>query len=115
MELTPSILSYIENHRKEAYELLLTLARIPAPSNQEEERAAFCKAWLEDQGCRGIYTDEALNVVWPVGDTGENPLLVVMAHSDVVFPDTSPLPLEIRDGRIYCPGVAEVFLSVLPS
>ena len=107
MELTPSILSYIENHRKEAYELLLTLARIPAPSNQEEERAAFCKAWLEDQGCRGIYTDEALNVVWPVGDTGENPLLVVMAHSDVVFPDTSPLPLEIRDGRIYCPGVAD--------
>ncbi|MBR2491377.1 MAG: M20/M25/M40 family metallo-hydrolase [Ruminiclostridium sp.] len=107
MELTPSILSYIENHRKEAYELLLTLARIPAPSNQEEERAAFCKAWLEAQGCSGVYTDEALNVVWPVGDTGENPLLVVMAHSDVVFPDTSPLPLEIRDGRIYCPGVAD--------
>ena len=107
MELTPSILSYIEDHRKEAYELLLTLARIPAPSNHEEERAAFCKAWLEAQGAEGVYLDEALNVVYPVGDTGENPLLVVMAHSDVVFPDTSPLPLEIRDGRIYCPGVGD--------
>ncbi len=107
MELTPSILSYIDYHQEEAYELLLTLARIPAPSNHEEERAAFCKAWLEAQGAQGVYLDKALNVVYPVGDTGENPLLVVMAHSDVVFPDTSPLPLEIRDGRIYCPGVGD--------
>ena len=43
MELTPSILSYIEAHQEEAYQLLLTLAQIPAPSNHEEERAAFCK------------------------------------------------------------------------
>ena len=107
MELTPSILSYIETHQEEAYQLLLTLAQIPAPSNHEEERAAFCKDWLNAQGAKGVYLDEALNVVYPVGDTGENPLLVVMAHSDVVFPDTTPLPLEIRDGRIYCPGVMD--------
>ena len=107
MELTPSILSYIEAHQEEAYQLLLTLAQIPAPSNHEEERAAFCKDWLDAQGATGVYTDEALNVVYPVGDTGKNPLLVVMAHSDVVFPDTTPLPLEIRDGRICCPGVMD--------
>ncbi|MBQ5583276.1 MAG: M20/M25/M40 family metallo-hydrolase, partial [Ruminiclostridium sp.] len=107
MELTPSILSYIEAHQEEAYQLLLTLAQIPAPSNHEELRAAFCKDWLDAQGAKGIYIDDAFNVVYPVGDTGENPLLVVMAHSDVVFPDTSPLPLEIRDGRIYCPGVMD--------
>ena len=107
MELTPSILSYIETHQEEAYQLLLTLAQIPAPSNHEEERAAFCKDWLDAQGAKGVYIDEALNVVYPVGDTGENPQLVVMAHSDVVFPDTTPLPLEIRDGRICCPGVMD--------
>ena len=107
MELTPSILSYIEDHQEEAFQILLTLARIPAPSNHEEERAAFCKTWLEAQGAKGVHLDEALNVVYPVGDTGENPLLVVMAHSDVVFPDTTPLPLEVRDGRICCPGVGD--------
>lgn len=107
MELTPPILSYIDAHREEAFQLLLTLAQIPAPSNHEEERAAFCKEWLESQGAKGVYIDQALNVVYPVGDSGENPLLVVMAHSDVVFPDTAPLPLEIRDGRVYCPGVGD--------
>ena len=30
-----------------------------------------------------------------------------MAHSDVVFPDTTPLPLKIENGRIYCPGVGD--------
>ena len=40
--LNQEILSYIEAHSQEAYELLLTLARIPAPSNHEEKRAEFC-------------------------------------------------------------------------
>jgi len=30
-----------------------------------------------------------------------------MAHSDVVFPDTDPLPLKVENGRIYCPGVGD--------
>ena len=28
-----------------------------------------------------------------------------MAHMDVVFPDTTPLPLKVEDGRIFCPGI----------
>lgn len=30
-----------------------------------------------------------------------------MAHSDVVFPDTQKLPLRIKDGRVYCPGIGD--------
>ena len=48
--LNEEILQYIQNHREEAYELLLTLARIPAPSNHEEKRARFCSEWLKAQG-----------------------------------------------------------------
>ena len=32
---------------------------------------------------------------------------VFMAHSDVVFPDTEPLPLKEEDGKIFCPGVGD--------
>ena len=60
--------------------------------------------WLERQGAQGVYIDEALNVVWPLGDTGDNPLTVYMAHSDVVFPDMEPLPLKIEDGKIIVPS-----------
>ena len=105
--LNDDILHYIENHREEAYELLLTLARIPAPSNHEEKRAQFCRQWLEDQGAEGVYVDDALNVVYPVEAEGGVPLRVFMAHTDVVFPDEEELPLRVENGRIYCPGVGD--------
>ena len=105
--LDNEILKYIEDHREEAIALLVELAQIPAPSNAEEKRAAFCKEWLEKCGAEGVYVDEALNVIYPVGCEKEKPLAVFMAHSDVVFPDTDPLPLKVEDGWIHCPGVGD--------
>ncbi|MBO7246941.1 MAG: M20/M25/M40 family metallo-hydrolase, partial [Bacteroidaceae bacterium] len=70
----------------------------------------------------GVYMDEALNVILPLGDTGENPLVVFAAHSDVVFPDTEALPLRVEDGRIHCPGVCDdtanvvaMFMAICPA
>lgn len=107
MELSQNILTYIDQHQEEAYQLLLELAQIPAPSNHEEKRAAFCQEWLTRQGAKGVYIDEALNVIYPIGATANGPLTVFMAHSDVVFPDTTPLPLKVEDGLIKCPGVGD--------
>ena len=107
MILSNDTLKEIEALAPESYELLLTLARIPAPSNHEERRAEFCLDWLRGKGAEGAYIDSALNVIYPIGDDGENDLMVFMAHSDVVFPDTEPLPLRVEDGRIYCPGVGD--------
>ena len=107
MELSQNILTYIDQHQDEAYQLLLELAQIPAPSNHEEKRAAFCQEWLTRQGAKGVYIDEALNVIYPIGATANGPLTVFMAHSDVVFPDTTPLPLKVEDGLIKCPGVGD--------
>ena len=103
---------WIETHRQEHMDLLLTLARIPAPSNFEEQRAQFCKTWLEAQGARGVYIDDALNVILPLGVTDENPLAVYAAHIDVVFPDTTPLPLYEDAGKIFCPGIGDDTASV---
>lgn len=113
MQFNGEILQYIEEHREEALQLLLELARIPAPSNHEERRAEFCRAWLEKQGAEGVYIDDALNVVWPVGCDENNPLAVCMAHSDVVFPDMEILPLKIEDGRINCPGIGDDTANVV--
>lgn len=107
MSLNESVISYIDSHKDEAYNLLLTIAQIPAPSHHEEQRAEYCKKWLEDQGAEGVYIDEALNVVYPIGCTEDNPVVVFMAHTDVVFPDTTPLPLKIEDGKILCPGIGD--------
>ena len=107
MSLNENIIQYIDQHKQEAYDLLLTLAQIPAPSHHEEKRAEFCKQWLESQGAEGVYIDEALNVVYPLGCTESNPVVVFMAHTDVVFPDTTSLPLRVEDGKIFCPGIGD--------
>ncbi len=107
MEMSPEILNYIEEHAAEMRALLITLAGIPAPSNKEEKRAAFVKSWLEEHGAEGVYIDRALNVVYPVGVTADNSVVVFMAHTDVVFPDEKPLPVTVEDGKIFAPGVGD--------
>ena len=111
--LTDKILDYINSHSNEAFNLLIDIAQIPAPSHHEEKRAEFCKHWLETQGAKGVYIDDALNVIYPIGCTENNPINVFMAHSDVVFPDTSPLPLTVENGRICCPGVGDDTANVV--
>ncbi len=105
--LTNEILQYIEENSQETYELLLTLGKIPAPSNHEERRAEFCRDWLKKQGADQVYIDSALNVIYPLGCTLENPVVVFMAHTDVVFPDTEELPLSVEDGKIKAPGIGD--------
>ena len=113
MQLTQNILDYIKEHEQEAVELLIELAQIPAPSHHEEKRAAFCKKWLEQQGAEGVYIDDALNVVYPVGCEDGKKIAVFMAHSDVVFPDMDKLPLRVENGRIHCPGVCDDTANVV--
>jgi len=107
MELSKEITQYISEHKDETLELLKTLAKIPAPSNHEEKRANFCKDWLEKQGAKGVYIDDALNVVYPLNVTEDNNIVVFMAHTDVVFPDTEELPLVIEEGLIKAPGIGD--------
>lgn len=113
MQISQEILQYIADHRQEALDLLIELAQIPAPSHNEKLRAEYCLQWLKRQSAVNAYIDEAMNVIWPVGCTDTNPLMVFAAHSDVVFPDTTPLPLSVSDGKIYCPGVGDDTANVV--
>lgn len=98
---------YVNSHSEELYELLIRLAKIPAPTGREERRAAFCRDWLTGQGAGGVFTDRAGNVVYPYHVREGKPLVIFMAHMDVVFPDLTELPLYERDGRVFCPGVGD--------
>lgn len=99
-------------HAKEALDLLCALAVIPAPSHHEEKRAAFCKAWWESRGVSNVTCDAVGNVIAPFGDVS-GPLTVIAAHSDVVFPDETPLPLTLREGKVCCPGVGDDTANVV--
>ena len=92
---------------EEVLELIEALCRIPAPSGHEEARAAFCKNWLLEQGAEGVVIDEALNVLYPVNCEGRNDIVLFMAHTDTVFPDTEPMPFSRDIEYLYSPGVGD--------
>lgn len=107
IQLNQEIKQYLKEHHQELLNLIETLCKIPAPSNHEEKRAAFIKAWLEARGAEGVYIDEALNVVYPHECEGKNSLTVLMAHTDTVFPDMEPFTVTYDGNRMCCPGVGD--------
>lgn len=110
---------YLEDSVEDTHRLLANLVEIPAPSHNEEKRAEFIKAWLEDLGAEGVYIDSAKNAVYPllVGDGDD--IVVFEAHTDTVFPDTTPFELKSDGTNFYAPGVGDdtcslaIFLTVV--
>ncbi len=107
MGLSEETLRYIDEHSSEFYELLLSLSKVPSPSHHEERRAEFVRSWLTSNGADDVEIDGVKNVICRIGNCSEGPLVVFMAHLDVVFSDTDELLQKVEDGRIWCPGVGD--------
>ena len=107
--LTADMENYARSVQGELRELLRDLCTIPAPSNHEERRAEFCKAWFERNGFKDVRIDDAFNVLAPVNvdlDGGED-LDVMMAHTDIVFPEETPLVVREEGDFWHCPGIGD--------
>ncbi len=107
LKLPKELTKYLENAKDETIKLIEELCSIPAPTGHEEKRAEFCKAWLEKWGAEGVYIDSALNVLYPVGCEGKDDIVLFMAHTDTVFPDTEPMPFYSDGEYLYSPGVGD--------
>ena len=106
-QLSDHAKKYLADHEGFTRDLLFQLCAIPAPSNHEELRAEFIKKWLEDIGAEGVYIDPALNVVYPYQCENKNELLVIMAHTDTVFPDLEPFTVKVEGNVASCPGIGD--------
>ena len=115
---------YIASSLEENYALIETLAKIPAPSGQEDLRVEFVREWFLKSGASEVIVDEAKNVIVPVNCDNAKEIVVFMAHTDLVFPDLEPLPFYKDEKYMYCPGIGDdtaslvkyvkVTLSLLP-
>ena len=96
----------IDLMQKEAQKIIKDLCQLPAPSHFEEKRAAYCEKWFRENGFT-VHIDKALNVIAALHVTEDNPISIVMAHTDTVFPDTEPMPFREENGFFYSPGVCD--------
>ena len=108
-----SISQWCAQQYPEHLSLLKQLAAIPAPSHHEERRVAFIRDWLLAQGAKQVLIDQAQNVILPFGCDGRDDISVYAAHTDVVFPDTDPLPVKEQDGKLFAPGVGDDTANVV--
>lgn len=88
-------------------DFLREFAPIPAPSHKEDLRVAYLLKKLPEMGFENAFADEAKNVIVPIHVTDDNDLVVFAAHTDVVFPDETPLPFKEDDEKFYCPGIGD--------
>lgn len=104
--------AYLKNSYDQLLSLTYALCAVPAPSHHEEARAAFCLKWLEENGLQGAFIDKALNVVWPYRLDEHDRMLVMMAHTDTVFPDAEPFAVKVEGDRAFCPGIGDDTVNV---
>src|SRR5215470_4935144 len=88
------------------------LCRIPAPTFEEAERAAYVAERMRAIGLTEIQID-AIHNVWGMLSTGSpGPTTLVAAHLDTVFPRATPLQVRCTKQRLYGPGIGDNCVAV---
>lgn len=93
-------------------ELATAVASIPAPTNDEAERAAFVAETLHRLGYNGITTDPLSNVVGCMPGKQGSPALLLAGHIDTVFPRETPIEITRTGDILAGPGIGDNSLSV---
>lgn len=85
----------------------VAVARVPAPTGAEAERADWVVRRLRRAGLRGVSIDAAGNVVASTAPGGAAAPVVLCAHLDTVFESRDPVVVR-RDGvRLHAPGISD--------
>ena len=82
------------------------LTEIPAPSFQEEKRAAAVKALLADEGMQ-VRSDKIGNVIAELRGLNDKECVLLAAHLDTVFPAGTEVTVRREGERLIAPGISD--------
>ena len=97
---------HIDKDRDAILREWIAITEINAPSKHEQERAKFLESLLRKHKLEIRY-DSAGNLIATRKGTGSGPVAVFDAHMDTVFQPGLKIKAEVRDGRVYAPGVGD--------
>ncbi|HWV34991.1 MAG TPA: M20/M25/M40 family metallo-hydrolase [Thermomicrobiales bacterium] len=112
-ELVSSVAGVAESLIADIIALTTELTEVPAPTNDEAERAAVVHRVLVESRYQDVTTDPLANVVGrlPGRMTGGASVLLA-AHIDTVFPRDVPIKVTRRGDVLAAPGVGDNTVSV---
>jgi tripeptide aminopeptidase len=85
----------------------IRLVEIPSPSRKEQARAQYIRAEMEKLGLAEIRVDSMFNVSGVRKGTGGGPTVVFAAHTDTVFPESTPIKVRREGDTLTAPGVGD--------
>ena len=103
--MNPSIVECVLN-------LAEQIQQIPAPTFGESQRAEFIRQYFYNLGVKDVWMDEAGNVYSRIRGQGKKPAIVVTAHLDTVFPQSTNLTLVRTPEKISGPGIGDNSLGL---
>jgi acetylornithine deacetylase/succinyl-diaminopimelate desuccinylase-like protein len=91
---------------REFWEMLKMITTTPSPTFNEKRKADIMSELFSKRGLK-TFIDDINNVLVCNGETLPDNAILVEAHLDTVFDESTRLDWEEQDDRIFCPSVAD--------
>ena len=92
-------------------ELTRSICEVPAPTGNERERAQLVASLWRERGYRPEI-DAIGNVYVRRGKRENRPVLMLLAHTDTVFPHTTPISVKRQADILSGPGIGDNSVNV---
>lgn len=103
----------VAQHVKEPIaDLTMRLAAIPAPTNDEGERAVALSAILREAGFEDVVIDGLDDVTGRIRGRRSDRAVLLAAHTDTVFPRSVDITPRREGERLFGPGIGDNTISI---
>ncbi|MBQ7797192.1 MAG: M20/M25/M40 family metallo-hydrolase [Lachnospiraceae bacterium] len=106
-EAVQKALKFMEDDHETIVDKQIELTLIPAPTGQEQMKAARMLEMFKEEGLEDCHIDEYGNCVGIRKGTGGGKTVLMEGHMDTVFPMDTKLEIVREDGYIKCPGIVD--------
>src|SRR5262249_14643687 len=100
-------LDYPDANRGQILDEWIQLTEINAPSGKERERAESVRGLLDHLHLDRVYYDARGNLIAVRKGVGHAGAVVIDAHLDTVFKEGLKIKAQVRDGKIFAPGIGD--------
>ena len=113
--ISPTLLNQLQAAASQRTEAVADLAKriceVPAPTGYEQERARFIASLWQERGYVPEI-DAVGNVYVRRGKRMEKPVVMLLAHTDTVFPATIPIKVVRQGDMLRGPGIGDNSVNV---